>query len=100
MRRVNSSPLMQHTYSDPTFTLACGQFQLIADHLQIPADLRDRIMLPKRGITVSLPVRMDDGSTKVFQGYRVQHHLSIGPTKGGTRFAPTMTLGEAAGLAM
>jgi glutamate dehydrogenase (NAD(P)+) len=91
---------MQHIYSDPTFALACGQFQLIADHLQIAPDLRDRIMFPKRGITVSVPVRMDDGSTKVFQGYRVQHHLSIGPTKGGTRFASTMTIGEAAGLSM
>src|SRR5207237_3784960 len=43
---------------------------------------------------------MDDGSTKTFQGYRVQHHLTLGPTKGGTRFAPTLSMGETAALAM
>jgi glutamate dehydrogenase (NAD(P)+) len=43
---------------------------------------------------------MEDGSTRLFQGYRVQHHLSMGPTKGGTRFAATVTIGEIAALAM
>ena len=43
---------------------------------------------------------MDDGSTKAFQGYRVQHHLTLGPTKGGTRFAPSLSMGETAALAM
>ena len=43
---------------------------------------------------------MDDGSTKTFQGYRVQHHLTLGPTKGGTRFAPNLSMGETAALAM
>ena len=57
-------------------------------------------MYPKRSVTVSVPVRMDDGSTKLFQGYRVQHHLSMGPTKGGTRFASSVTIGEIAALAM
>jgi len=45
-----------------------------------------------------LAYRMEDGSTKVFQGYRVQYHLSMGPTKGGTRFAGTVTIGEIAAL--
>jgi glutamate dehydrogenase (NAD(P)+) len=45
-------------------------------------------------------VHMDDGSTKTFQGYRVQHHLTLGPTKGGTRFAPSLSMGETAALAM
>jgi glutamate dehydrogenase (NAD(P)+) len=91
---------MQHIYSDPTFQMACDQFQLIAEYLQIPSDLRDRLMYPKRSIVVTVPVRMDDGSTQVFQGYRVQHTLSMGPTKGGTRFATTVTIGEVAALAM
>src|SRR5246500_4512445 len=93
-------PSMQHIYSDPTFEMACDQFHLIADYLQIPDNLRERLMYPKRSVTVAVPVRMDDGSTKVFQGYRVQHHLSMGPTKGGTRFAPGVTLGEVAALSM
>jgi glutamate dehydrogenase (NAD(P)+) len=91
---------MQHIYSDPTFQMACDQFGLIAEHLQIPKDLRERIMYPKRSIAVTVPVRMDDGSTQVFQGYRVQHTLAMGPTKGGTRFGPTVTMGEVAALAM
>ena len=51
-------------------------------------------------MAVTLPVHMDDGSTKTFQGYRVQHHLTLGPTKGGTRFAPNLSMGETAALAM
>jgi glutamate dehydrogenase (NAD(P)+) len=91
---------MQHIYSDPTFQLACDQFKLIADYIKIPTALRDRLMFPKRSITVAVPVRMDDGTVRVFEGYRVQHHLSMGPTKGGTRFAPSVTIGEVAALAM
>jgi glutamate dehydrogenase (NAD(P)+) len=91
---------MQYIYSDPTFQMATDQFDLIADYLQVPRDLRDRLKYPKRSIGVSVPVRMDDGSTRVFQGYRVQHTLAMGPTKGGTRFGPTVTMGEVAALAM
>ncbi|HZC59194.1 MAG TPA: Glu/Leu/Phe/Val dehydrogenase dimerization domain-containing protein, partial [Chthoniobacterales bacterium] len=80
--------------------MACDQFKLIADYLQIPDNMRDRILYPKRSIVVSVPVRMDDGSTKLLEGYRVQHTLAMGPTKGGTRFAPTVTIGEIAALAM
>jgi glutamate dehydrogenase (NAD(P)+) len=97
---LSSDPSMQHIYSDPTFQLACDQFKLIADYINIPAGLRDRLMFPKRSITVAVPVKMDDGSVRVFEGYRVQHHLSMGPTKGGTRFAPSVTIGEVAALAM
>ena len=91
---------MKHIYADPTFQLACDQFTLLADYLDMPKNLRDRLMFPKRSITVAVPVPMDDGSTQVFEGYRVQHHLSMGPTKGGTRFASSVTIGEVAALAM
>ena len=91
---------MKHIYADPTFQLACDQFTLLADYLGMPKNLRDRLMFPKRSITVAVPVPMDDGSTQVFEGYRVQHHLSMGPTKGGTRFASSVTIGEVAALAM
>ena len=47
-----------------------------------------------------LPDPLDDGSTKVFQGYRVQHHLTLGPTKGGTRFTLSVDIGEVAALAI
>src|SRR3954464_13654598 len=87
-------------YDDEVFTMACDQFQVIADYLQIDKNDRDRLMLPKRAMAVTLPVHMDDGSTQTFQGYRVQHHLTLGPTKGGTRFAPNLSMGETAALAM
>ena len=87
-------------YDHPTFQMACCQFDLVADRLQIPESERGRLKFPKRSMTVALPVRMDDGSTKVFSGYRVQHHLTLGPTKGGLRYHPDVTLGEVAALAM
>src|SRR5438034_1322190 len=87
-------------YDDEVFKMACDQFQVIADYLSIDKNDRERLMYPKRAIAVTLPVHMDDGSTKTFQGYRVQHHLTLGPTKGGTRFAPSLSMGETAALAM
>ena len=80
-------------YDDDVFRMACEQFQVIADYLEIDKNDRERLMYPKRAIAVTLPVHMDDGSTRTFQGYRVQHHLTLGPTKGGTRFAPILLHG-------
>ena len=87
-------------YDHPTFRMACQQFDLVADHLQIPESERDRLKYPKRSVAVALPIRRDDGSTQVFSGYRVQHHLTLGPTKGGLRYHPDVTIGEVAALAM
>ena len=80
--------------------MACQQFDLVADYLQIPDAERNRLKFPKRSMTVALPIHRDDGTTEVFAGYRVQHHLTLGPTKGGLRFHPDVTLGEVAALAM
>ena len=87
-------------YEHPTFRMACQQFDLVADYLQVPEAERGRLKFPKRSLTVALPIRRDDGSTQVFAGYRVQHHLTLGPTKGGLRYHPDVTLGEVAALAM
>jgi len=87
-------------YDHPTFRMACQQFDLVADHLQIPHDDRARLKYPKRSMTVALPIHRDDGSTQVFFGYRVQHFLTLGPTKGGLRYHPDVQLGEVAALAM
>jgi glutamate dehydrogenase (NAD(P)+) len=83
-------------YSGPVFEMARRQFDGVADHLEIAEDERDRLLLPKRAIAVACPIHRDDGTTAVFQGYRVQHHLTLGPTKGGTRFSPSVDLGEVA----
>lgn len=87
-------------YDHPTFRMASQQFDSVADYLEIPVAERDRLKYPKRAMTVAVPIRLDDGSTKVFPGYRVQHHLTLGPTKGGLRYHPDVTLGEVAALAM
>lgn len=87
-------------YRHPTFDMACEQFDLVADRLGIGQVERERVKYPKRALVVAVPVRMDDGQVQVFSGYRVQHHLSLGPTKGGLRFHPDVTIGEVAALAM
>jgi glutamate dehydrogenase (NAD(P)+) len=87
-------------YTGPVFDMARRQFAVIADHLAIPEDERDRLLYPKRAVAVSCPIHRDDGTTAVFQGYRVQHHLTLGPTKGGTRFSASVDIGEVAALAV
>ena len=87
-------------YAGPVFDMARSQFDQVADHLDIPTDERSRLLYPQRAIAVSVPIHRDDGRTDVFQGYRVQHHLTRGPGKGGTRFAPNLEMGEVAALAI
>lgn len=87
-------------YSGPVFDMARQQFQVIADYLEIPADERDRLLYPKRAVVVSCPIHLDNGRLAVYQGYRVQHHLTLGPTKGGTRFSLSVDIGEVAALAI
>jgi glutamate dehydrogenase (NAD(P)+) len=87
-------------YDHPTFQMACQQFDLVADYLEIPVAERDRLKFPKRSMVVAVPIHRDDGRIEVFSGYRVQHHLTLGPTKGGLRYHPDVTLGEVAALAM
>jgi glutamate dehydrogenase (NAD(P)+) len=89
-----------NVYDHPTFRMASQQFDLVADYLEIAHDDRDRLRMPKRSISVAIPIHCDDGRTEVFMGYRVQHHLTLGPTKGGIRYHPEVELGEVAALAM
>jgi glutamate dehydrogenase (NAD(P)+) len=86
--------------SSPTFQMACRQLEKVADVIDIDRGVLQRMSQPKRAIVVSVPVRMDDGSTQVFSGYRVQHSLTSGPSKGGLRYHPSVDLGEVAALAM
>lgn len=82
------------------YAMACQQFDRAAGLLEMPEAYRERVKQPKRCISVTLPIRMDNGEVKVFWGHRVQHHLTLGPTKGGLRFSPEVDLGEVAALAM
>jgi glutamate dehydrogenase (NAD(P)+) len=87
-------------YSGPVFDMAKHQFAGIADYLGIPEDQRERILYPRRALTVTCPIHRDDGTQATFHGYRVQHHLTLGPTKGGTRFSADLDIGEVAALAI
>ncbi|MGQ0810641.1 MAG: Glu/Leu/Phe/Val family dehydrogenase [Nitrospiraceae bacterium] len=83
-----------------TFRLAVAQFDQAAEAMNLDHNLRERLKLPQRSLMVSLPVRRDDGRVEVFTGYRVQHDSSRGPSKGGIRYHPDVSLGEIAALAM
>jgi glutamate dehydrogenase (NAD(P)+) len=65
----------------------------------IDPNVGDRLKRPKRALVVSVPVRMDDGSIHVFEGYRVQHNMTLGPGKGGIRYHQDVSLSEVAALA-
>ncbi len=68
-------------------------------YLKIPEPIYQRIRVPGRSLSVSVPVQMDDGSVRFFPGYRVQHNSARGPTKGGIRYHPDVTLDEITALA-
>lgn len=75
------------------------QFDEAADILGMPEEIRDVLKTPYREVSVALPIRMDDGSMKVFHGYRVQHNGVRGPQKGGIRFHPEVDLDDVRALA-
>src|ERR1700687_1878747 len=81
------------------FTISKKQFETAADHLRLDLGLREILSRPKRALIVSIPTRMDDGSVRVFEGYRVQHSMARGPGKGGIRYHPNVTLDEVKALA-
>ncbi|HYT31313.1 MAG TPA: Glu/Leu/Phe/Val dehydrogenase, partial [Thermoanaerobaculia bacterium] len=82
------------------YEFALRQFERAADQLGLDAGTRSVLRNPKRQLIVSVPVKMDDGSIRVFQGYRVQHSIARGPSKGGIRYHPGVTLDEVKALAM
>ncbi|HMC67347.1 MAG TPA: Glu/Leu/Phe/Val dehydrogenase [Gemmataceae bacterium] len=96
-RPHNPIPVFENS---PTFKMACRQLQMVADVMEIDHGVLERLSKPKRALVVSVPVRMDDGRTEGFVGYRVQHSLTSGPSKGGLRYHPSVDLGEVAALAM
>ena len=85
---------------DPAYAIALTQFNSTADRLGLDDGVRRLLSVPKRELTVSFPVTMDDGSVQVFTGYRIQHNVVRGPAKGGIRYHPQVSLGEVRALAM
>jgi glutamate dehydrogenase (NAD(P)+) len=76
-----------------------ARFDVAASKLQLDEGLKKYLRSPNRELIVHIPVAMDNGQLKVFDGYRVQHSLARGPCKGGVRYSPDVTLDEIRGLA-
>ena len=95
-----SKVIISTLYDSDVFRMACRQFDQAADAINLSEAIRDRTKYPRRCLAVALPIKRDDGSVTVFEGYRVQHNVSTGPSKGGIRFHQHVTLGEVAALAM
>ena len=85
---------------ESAYETAQSQLRSVAMMLDLDPGVTDLLASPKRELTVRFPVRMDDGSTRVFTGYRVHHNEARGPVKGGLRYSPLVDLDEVRALAM
>ena len=97
---AHAAPEQGLEWDTPLFRQAQLQFEEAVPYARISESTAERLRFPERALMVSVPVRMDDGTLKVFPGYRVQHSSVLGPTKGGLRYDPEVTLGECAALAV
>jgi glutamate dehydrogenase (NAD(P)+) len=88
------------TGEDSAWATALAQLDEAAEIMGLAAGIHKMLRSPKRALIVSVPIRMDDGSTNVYQGYRVHHNVTRGPAKGGIRFHPAVGLDEVKALAM
>jgi len=86
--------------SSGLYRTALQQLDGVAKRIGLDPGIHERLRYPRRALVVSVPTVMDDGRTEVFIGYRVHHNTVLGPTKGGIRYHPEVTLGETSALAM
>jgi glutamate dehydrogenase (NAD(P)+) len=86
-------------WDTPLFLMARAQFEQAVPHADVSPMVVERLYFPERAVIVAVPLRRDDGRVQVFPGYRVQHSTVLGPTKGGMRYDPDVSLGECAALA-
>ena len=94
-------PLTQESHlTENPYTVAQSQLHLVADIFGIDERIVSVLEKCKKSVTVSIPTTMDDGSVRVFDGYRVTHNIARGPSKGGIRYHPDVTLDEVRALAM
>ncbi|NES81735.1 MAG: Glu/Leu/Phe/Val dehydrogenase, partial [Moorea sp. SIO2B7] len=85
--------------SESLFADASKRLQKSLKYVSISEDAIARLKYPKSSLSVSIPVRMDDGSLQMFQGYRVRYDTTRGPAKGGVRYHPNVSLDEVQSLA-
>jgi glutamate dehydrogenase (NAD(P)+) len=87
------------TMANP-YAMAQAQYDRAVKHLALKRGIEESLRMPERELTVNFPVKMDDGSIRLFTGHRVHHSTARGPTKGGIRYHPGVTLDEVRALAM
>ncbi len=103
LRRVSeldaspTEPVLE--WDTPLFLMARAQYEQALPFADVSELVAERLSFPERAVMVSVPLRRDDGSVEIFPGYRVQHSTLLGPTKGGMRYDPEVSLGECAALA-
>jgi glutamate dehydrogenase (NAD(P)+) len=90
---------VSHLRENP-YEIAKSQLRKVAQTFAIDSNLVNVLQQCKKAVSVSIPVAMDDGTTQVFEGYRVTHNIARGPSKGGIRYHPDVTLDEVKSLAM
>ena len=86
--------------SHKLYKSVCERFEYVSDFMGLDPKVACIMSQPKAELMINFPVRMDDGSYKLFKGYRIQHNNLLGPYKGGMRFSPEVSLDEVKGLAM
>ncbi|TML23887.1 MAG: Glu/Leu/Phe/Val dehydrogenase [Actinobacteria bacterium] len=91
---------MQLEWDTPLFRTALAQFEQAIPYADVNESIVARLASPERAVMVAVPIRRDAGHVEVFPAYRVQHSSVLGPTKGGLRYDPHVTLGECAALAV
>ena len=94
-----AAPAPTHLRENP-FELAQAQLRRVGDTFEVDPNLIQILSYCKKGVEVSVPVQMDDGTVQAFQGYRVVHNMTRGPAKGGIRYHPAVTQDEVKALAM
>jgi glutamate dehydrogenase (NAD(P)+) len=95
-----SAEQMQLEWDTPLFRTAQTQFEQAIPHADVNESIAERLRYPERAVMVAVPIRREAGHVGVFPAYRVQHSSVLGPTKGGIRYDPHVTLGECAALAV
>ncbi len=102
MAKIEELPAQQAQleWDTPLFRTALAQFEQSIPYAEVNESIVERLRYPERAVMVAVPIRRDAGHVEVFPAYRVQHSTVLGPTKGGIRFDPHVTLGECAALAV
>ena len=100
-RVMESVPAHPHAVQRASaYSVALEQLNRVAEVMHLDDDMRDYLAVPRRELIVHFPVVMDDDSVRMFTGFRVHHNMALGPTKGGIRYHPEVSLDESRALAM